>query len=105
MSAIWSCDDWDLMKVSANLSPSTNDYCYICEVQRKPTSDHTELTYAWITPEDHSIPVDTADDQLVNLLIPCGNTFISGLSASFNGTTYSAPNYNAPVKYSEKTGL
>ena len=104
MSAIWSCDDWDLMKVSANTHPEGGT-CFICEVQRKPESDHAELTYAWITPDEHSIADDTADDQLVNLLVPCVNTFISGLSASFDGTTYSAPNYNAPIKYTEKTGL
>ena len=105
MSAIWSCDDWDLMKESANLSPTTNDYIYICEIQRKPTSDHTQLTYAWLTPEEHSIPVDTADDQLVNLLVPSVNTFISGLAAAFKGTTFADPDYNTPVKYTEKTGL
>jgi hypothetical protein len=105
MSAIWSCDDYDIMKVSANLSASTNNYCYLVEIQRKPIELNGELTYAQLGANDHNVPVDTADDALLDLLIPSVNTFISGLAASYDGSIFAPPDLNTPIKFTEKTGI
>ena len=100
MATIWSCDDYNIEKVSSNtLATDSTKIAYVVEVQRKPSDQYPDITYLSIA--GGVIPHDTADSALVDLIIPQCNTEITNMDAANNADSF---DYNSP-KFTEKTGL
>jgi hypothetical protein len=107
--AIWTGDDYQIDKVSANTSSSAADsvgIAYLIEVQRLPSENYPDKTFISIARD--VIPTSTADDALIGLILPQVNTAITAIDAAFDASDTSPtgdPYSDWTVNYTEKTGL